>query len=479
MQRLAIELIRPEMVSAMDVADAGGRILIRAGRPLQESHIQAMQNLGYGSAYVNLPSLSENRMDDMLRPETRMEAVKLIRKVYDDFKTKGEVDGNPLRDLASKLVNEVILNRGQLFQFVDLRTQETYLPAHVLNVTVLSLLIALKMEYSPGKLHELAIGTLVMDIGEMLVSPDILRKKGKLEPEEMLEVKKHPELGFEGLRKKMNGLPATSMHVAYQHHESFDGKGYPRSAGGAEVYLSEEHEAVFAKTKAKFETFDKAMSICDCAIAIGGDGTTLNIAKKAAFLGKPALGINAGRLGFMSGIERDELGLLARLINNDYIIDERLMLKATIERKGQVISSHHCLNDIVVSRGDFARLIDVSITCDGRNVSNMRSDGVIISTPTGSTAYSMAAGGPVVSPEADCIIETPICPHSLMDRSIIFSADKELIIKANNDQNNSPIMTVDGQEAVNLAPDCEIHIKTSDIKTKLIKLKPEISFTII
>lgn len=166
-------------------------------------------------------------------------------------------------------------------------------------------------------------------------------------------------------------------------------------SGGAEVYLSEEHEAVFAKTKAKFETFDKAMSICDCAIAIGGDGTTLNIAKKAAFLGKPALGINAGRLGFMSGIERDELGLLARLINNDYIIDERLMLKATIERNGQVISSHHCLNDIVVSRGDFARLIDVSITCDGRNVSNMRSDGVIISTPTGSTAYSMAAGGPV------------------------------------------------------------------------------------
>ena len=253
MQRLAIELIRPEMVSAMDVADAGGRILIRAGRPLQESHIQAMQNLGYGSAYVNLPSLSENRMDDMLRPETRMEAVKLIRKVYDDFKTKGEVDGNPLRGLASKLVNEVILNRGQLFQFVDLRTQETYLPAHVLNVTVLSLLIALKMEYSPGKLHELAIGTLVMDIGEMLVSPDILRKKGKLEPEEMLEVKKHPELGFEGLRKKMNGLPATSMHVAYQHHESFDGKGYPRAAGGADI-----HE--FARIASVADMFDALLA---------------------------------------------------------------------------------------------------------------------------------------------------------------------------------------------------------------------------
>lgn len=243
--------------------------------------------------------------------------------------------------------------------------------------------------------------------------------------------------------------------------------------GGADVYVQNEYKTIFKSTKAKFENFDKAMSLCDCAIAIGGDGTTLNIAKKAAFLNKSALGINAGRLGFMSGIERDELSLLTKLINKEYIIDERAMLKATIEKDGEVLSSHHCLNDIVVSRGNFARLIDVTITCDGRSVSNMRSDGVIISTPTGSTAYSMAAGGPVVSPEADCIIETPICPHSLMDRSIIFSADKELIVTANNDQNNSPIMTVDGQEAVNLTPGCQIHIKKSDITTKLIKLKPE------
>lgn len=243
--------------------------------------------------------------------------------------------------------------------------------------------------------------------------------------------------------------------------------------GGADVYVQNEYKPIFKSTKAKFENFDKAMSLCDCAIAIGGDGTTLNIAKKAAFLNKSALGINAGRLGFMSGIERDELILLTKLINKEYIIDERAMLKATIEKDGEVLSSHHCLNDIVVSRGNFARLIDVTITCDGRSVSNMRSDGVIISTPTGSTAYSMAAGGPVVSPEADCIIETPICPHSLMDRSIIFSADKELIVTANNDQNNSPIMTVDGQEAVNLTPGCQIHIKKSDITTKLIKLKPE------
>lgn len=248
---------------------------------------------------------------------------------------------------------------------------------------------------------------------------------------------------------------------------------------GASVYTPNEYKEIFKDTSVLFEKSEKTMALCDCAIAIGGDGTTLNVAKKAAFLGKSVLGINAGRLGFMSGLERDELSLLSKLISGDYIIDERLMLKATIEKDGKIVSSHHCLNDIVVSRGDFARLIDVTITCDGRNISSMRADGVIISTPTGSTAYSMAAGGPVVSPEADCIIETPICPHSLMNRSIIFSSDKELIINANNDQNNSPIMTVDGQEAVNLSPDCEIHIKTSEIKTKLIKIKPENFYEIL
>ncbi len=251
------------------------------------------------------------------------------------------------------------------------------------------------------------------------------------------------------------------------------------SSFGATVYIPDKYKEIFKDTSANFEESEKAMALCDCAIAIGGDGTTLNVAKKAAFLDKCVLGINAGRLGFMSGLERDELSLLSKLISGDYIVDERLMLKATIVKDDKIISSHHCLNDIVVSRGDFARLIDVTITCDGRSVSSMRADGVIISTPTGSTAYSMAAGGPVVSPQADCIIETPICPHSLMNRSIIFASDKELIINANNDQNNSPIMTVDGQEAVELSPDCKIHIKASEIKTKLIKIKPENFYEIL
>lgn len=245
------------------------------------------------------------------------------------------------------------------------------------------------------------------------------------------------------------------------------------------ICLPSECRDTYCNNDVSFDIGDRIISKCDAAIAIGGDGTTLNIAKKASYQGKPVLGINAGRLGFMSGIERDELELLENLVKGKYKIDERMMLKAQVFEDGVQKSVHHCLNDIVISRGNFARLIDISIICDGRTVSNMRADGIIISTPTGSTAYSMAAGGPVVSPQADCIIETPICPHSLMDRSIIFSTDKELIVRASNDMRNMPVMTVDGQEAVNLSVDSEVSVTVSELKTKLIKLKPENFYEIL
>lgn len=246
-----------------------------------------------------------------------------------------------------------------------------------------------------------------------------------------------------------------------------------------ELYLPDYCKSKYDAFNVNFDCEYTIMSLCDIAIAIGGDGTTLNVAKKASYQNKPVLGINAGRLGFMSGIERDELQLLESLVSKDYKIDERMMLKATVYDNDKECSTHHCLNDIVISRGNFARLIDILISCDGRTVSDMRADGVIISTPTGSTAYSMAAGGPVVSPNADCIIETPICPHSLMDRSIIFPTNKELIVKASNDMKNAPIMTVDGQEAVEISNNCQISITVSELTTKLIKLKPENFYEIL
>lgn len=246
-----------------------------------------------------------------------------------------------------------------------------------------------------------------------------------------------------------------------------------------DVYVSENLKDNFKNCGVGFASYDKLIDLCDIAIAIGGDGTTLNIAKAAAENGKPVLGINAGRLGFMSGLEKDELGLLENMVNYDFEIDERMMLKAEIVRQNEVLSVYHCLNDIVVSRGNFSRLIDISLSCDNRNVKKMRSDGIIISTPTGSTAYSMAAGGPVVSPEASCIIVTPICPHSLLDRSIIFPTDKELTVNASSDLSNSPLLYADGGEGIEIDDGCEIKVSKSDMTAKLIKLKPENFYEIL
>lgn len=245
------------------------------------------------------------------------------------------------------------------------------------------------------------------------------------------------------------------------------------------VFVDEKYKSIFDTCCVNFAPVNKLIDICDIAIAIGGDGTTLNVAKLAAAVDKAVLGINAGRLGFMSGIEKDELYLLENIISGNYEIDERLMLKTQLVENSEVVSTYHCLNDTVISRGNFSRLIDVSIECNNRNVRNMRADGIIISTPTGSTAYSMAAGGPVVSPEADCIIATPICPHSLVDRSIIFSTDKELIITASNDMNNCPVLNIDGEEGIDIKSDTQIIVSRSEMKAKLIKLKPENFYEIL
>lgn len=248
----------------------------------------------------------------------------------------------------------------------------------------------------------------------------------------------------------------------------------------AVVYVDECYKQEFKDCPVNFESQDRLIDLCDVAVAIGGDGTTLNYAKKTAQKNKAILGINAGRLGFMSGIEKNELSLLKKVVNGDYEIDKRLMLDAIItDENGKEISNHCCLNDAVISRGNFARLVDVELYCNGRAVRKMRADGVIISTPTGSTAYSMAAGGPVVSPEASCILATPICPHSLMDRSIIFPIDAQLVIKAGNDKSECPVLNIDGQEMIELKPEQSVHIRTSAVTTRLIKLKPENFYEIL
>ena len=228
-----------------------------------------------------------------------------------------------------------------------------------------------------------------------------------------------------------------------------------------------------------FADNDELMKLCDLAVVVGGDGTTLAVAKKAAFLNKTVLGINAGRLGFMSGLEKDELEMLGKLASGEYTIDERMMLKASVYQNDELISSYHCLNDAVITRGELARLIDVSVMVEGRLATNTRADGMIVSTPTGSTAYSMAAGGPVLSPDNFCFVITPICPHSLLNRSIVFSSDKELTLFVENDVYKNSFLALDGQESIQIENNTKIVISKSEFTAKLIKIKPDNFYEIL
>lgn len=247
---------------------------------------------------------------------------------------------------------------------------------------------------------------------------------------------------------------------------------------GVEYSVAKCNESDETGTLPLFYETDELIENCDVVIVVGGDGTTLNVAKAASVHNKLTLGINAGRLGFMSGLERDELSLLNRLVSGDYEVEERMMINARLVADGKA-EDYVCLNDAVITRGDLARLIDVTVKSEGRVITKNRADGMIVATPTGSTAYSMAAGGPVVSPDNSCFVVTPICPHSLVNRSIVFSSDKELEITVENDKNNTSYLSIDGEKSVAVTKNAKIIISKSKYVAKLIKIKPDSFYEIL
>lgn len=208
-------------------------------------------------------------------------------------------------------------------------------------------------------------------------------------------------------------------------------------------------------------------------VALGGDGTILHAAKQAVVTGVPVLGVNIGRLGFMAGLEVDELPSLSRLLRGDYAIDDRMMLNIELRGggEGEAPLRFLALNDAVISKGALSRIIDLSITCNGRPSGRYRADGVIISTPTGSTAYSLSAGGPVIDPHLESIEVTPICPHSLTSRSVLFSADTVIGLHPERLDDREAYLTVDGQEAVKLGGNAEVFLSKAEEKVHFIRLK--------
>lgn len=212
------------------------------------------------------------------------------------------------------------------------------------------------------------------------------------------------------------------------------------------------------------------LSSCDAAIAVGGDGTIIHEARHAAIAGKPILGVNTGRLGFVAELEPDELDLLSNLANGTYTVEDRILLRAEFEDT-HGIQQIDALNDVVVARGALSRIIDFQVGLNQTDMARYRADGLIFATPTGSTAYSLSAGGPVLDPVMHSFLLTPICPHSLNSRSVVFSEDSCLTVKAFMTADAKAYLSVDGDRAIPLRQGQQVTVSRSPYTARLLKLK--------
>ena len=229
----------------------------------------------------------------------------------------------------------------------------------------------------------------------------------------------------------------------------------------------------------RFSKLDRELPNAELVICFGGDGTILHMAKTATRKGLPILGVNIGTMGFMAELESTELDKLARLANDDFTLDKRMMLDVTVHRDRDIIFHDICLNDVVITKGAVARIVHLSVKCDGVQAMECGGDGVIIATPTGSTAYSLSAGGPIVEPEAHNIIITPICAHEVGSRCIVASPKRLIGVELVQNARRNAFLSVDGGKAVRLNMGDQVTIKSSNLETKLVRLKDRSFYDVV
>ncbi len=206
----------------------------------------------------------------------------------------------------------------------------------------------------------------------------------------------------------------------------------------------------------------------DLLIVLGGDGTMLSAARLVAPKDVPILGVNLGGLGFITEVNVSELYLaLQKMLTGECSIEERMMLQARVIRHGEEIAQYNVLNDVVVTKGALARIIDLQTFIDHNYVTTYKADGLILSTPTGSTAYNLSAGGPILHPSVECIVLTPICPHTLTNRPIVIPADSVVEVSLIS-ESEDVFLTLDGQVGMTLRRDDTVTIRKSPYRTRLL-----------
>lgn len=226
------------------------------------------------------------------------------------------------------------------------------------------------------------------------------------------------------------------------------------------------------------DTVEEIIAACDIAVTVGGDGTIIHNAKFTARCNKPLLGINLGRVGFAANIEPDELDELKKLLSGDYRIQKRMLLEITVEKDCEK-RQYTAVNEAVLHRDSLANMVDMSVELDGERIISYRADGMMFSTPTGSTAYSFSAGGPVIEPQMRCILLTPVCPHALSSRQVVFGENAVLSARVHPMSTLRCYMTVDGQHHIPISSDDVITVSKSSMELQLIILKEKNFYTLL
>ncbi|HEY9061303.1 MAG TPA: NAD(+)/NADH kinase [Pseudobacteroides sp.] len=215
-------------------------------------------------------------------------------------------------------------------------------------------------------------------------------------------------------------------------------------------------------------------------LCLGGDGTYLKVARNAYSANVPILGINLGTLGFLTEIEKSDINTAIESILNDrYTIEERMMLETVIYSKSGVIAKDIALNDVVISRGELSRILHLKTYINNVYAESYPGDGIIVSSPTGSTAYSLSAGGPIVEPDLEIIVITPICPHILYSRSFITTAERVVRVVVDESYEHSAMVTVDGQNGYEVKGGYSIEVKKAPCSVKMIKVANKNFFKIL
>ena len=222
--------------------------------------------------------------------------------------------------------------------------------------------------------------------------------------------------------------------------------------------------------------FEKSQIIA----CLGGDGTFLSVSRKAYKYDKPILGINLGSLGFLTEVERHDIdNAVSILLKGEYEIEKRMMLEATVTNNGEQVGTDVALNDVVISRVALSRILSLNTYINNDFVDTFPGDGLIISSPTGSTAYSLSAGGPIVEPDIDLIIVTPICPHILYSRSFVTTGDRVVRVEVGDNYMYNAMVTLDGQKGYRVSGGYTIDIKRSPHSVKLVRIHQRNFFNVL